>query len=180
MNQKTITLLLVAIVALLAAVVGVIIYQNANAVPDANPAQAPTGQTATPDTAATGNNAQGTPAPPAEFDPATAPKVPEGQTPEQYVTAYYQACIEGDYETAFGMLPTATAASYGDSGAFAAQVEGYGVSGFSVDPQAENGDTCTVQGYQQVSDMSFGYLWTFVKGDNGTWLAQSRDMAGMK
>ena len=177
MNQKTITILLVVIAVLLAGVIGVLAYQNSTAVPDVNPAQ---GASTTQPAANTGMPTQGTAAPPADFDPATAPKVPADQTPEQFVTAYYQACQDGDYETAFAMLPTATAATYGDSTSFGEQVAGYGISGFSVDPQVEEGDTCLVQGSQQVADMGFVYTWTFVKGDDGSWLAQSRAMGGMK
>jgi hypothetical protein len=176
LNQKTVSILLAAIAGLLVVVIGVVIYQQNTAVPDVDPSQpASTGQT---DGAA--QPAVGTPAPPADFDPTTAPKVAEGQTPEQFVTAYYQACQEGDYEAAFAMLPTATAATYGDSTAFAEQVAGYGISGYSVKPQVENGDTCTVQGAQQVGDMGFVYTWTFVKGEDGSWLAQSREMGGME
>ena len=114
-----------------------------------------------------------------EFDPATAPAVPTEQTPEEYVNEYYQLSQDGEFDTAYLMLPTATQAYYGDSSGFASTLQGYGITGFTVEPQAEEGDAITVVGVQDAQGMQFAYTWTFVKGDDGSWLVQSREMAGM-
>ncbi|PKQ29282.1 MAG: hypothetical protein CVT60_06150 [Actinobacteria bacterium HGW-Actinobacteria-10] len=171
-TQKQIVIGLVAVAVLLAAIVGVLIWQNSkNAVPsptltDTGTDEAPAGMPATANTTA----------PPAEFDPATAPKVAEGQTPEAYVKAYYQACQDKKYDEAFKMLPTATQAYYGDTAGFQSTLEGYGVTAFSVQPQKEAGDAVTVVGSQTAQGMDFPYTWKFVKGDSGEWLCESRTM----
>ncbi|MRR13485.1 hypothetical protein EG835_13770, partial [bacterium] len=159
-TQKQIVIGLVAVAVLLAAIVGVLIWQNnKTAVPS------PTGNaTNNPTTNPTSNPGTATPAPAADFDPATAPKVPAGQTPEEYVKAYYQACQDKKYDVAFPMLPTATQAYYGDEAGFKSTLEGYGVSSFSVQPQKEAGDAITVVGAQSAQGMEFPYTWKFVKG----------------
>ena len=87
--------------------------------------------------------------------------------------------MAGSYDEAFVMLPTATQAYYGDSAGFANTLQGYGITGFSVDPPVEEGDTVVIVGHQEAQGMTFSYSWTLVKGDDGAWLVQSRDMAGM-
>jgi hypothetical protein len=177
-KQKQVTILLAIVAVLLAAIVGIMIYQ-ANAVPGPT-VDASTSQTAQSDpAAATTPQATGVPAAAPEFDEATAPKVPAEQTPEQYVNAYYQLTMDGDFDAAFVMLPTATQASYGDSAAYAAQLQGYGITGFSVDPQVEQDGNIYVVGTTETPQMPIAYTWTFVQGADGTWLAAGREMGGM-
>lgn len=42
------------------------------------------------------------------FDPKTAPVVPEGMTPDEYIAKYYEALIDGRWKTAFKMVPKNT------------------------------------------------------------------------
>lgn len=174
LTQKQLVIGLVVIAALLAAIIGIVIYQGGNSVPDVNTAAVPTGT----DPAA---SPQGNPVSPTgteEFDPATAPVVPADETPEEYVNRYYQAAADKDYEAAYIMLPTATQVYYGDSAGFQSTLEGYGLSGFSVNPQAEAEGRITVVGVQEAQGMQFPYTWTFVTGDDGSWLVMSREMGG--
>lgn len=178
-QQKQVTLLLGVVAVLLAAIVGILIYQ-ANAVPGPTVDGTATSQTAQdPAAAATTPQGTGVPAAAPEFDEATAPKVPADQTPEQFVNAYYQLTMDGDFDTAFTMLPTATQASYGDSASYAAQLQGYGITGFSVDAQVEQDGNIYVVGTSETPQMPIAYTWTFVQGADGTWLAAGREMGGM-
>jgi hypothetical protein len=180
MSGKQTTILLVVIAALLAAIIGILVWQNNNSSPPAPTAQAPTTDPAAGGAPAGGGTATGVqPTGGEEFDPATAPIVPAEQTPEEYVNEYYQLSQDGEYDTAYLMLPTATQAYYGDSSGFAQTLQGYGVSGFSVEPQVEEGEAIKVVGVQDAQGMQFAYEWVFVKGDDGSWLVQSREMAGM-
>ncbi|MDO9107649.1 MAG: hypothetical protein Q7U89_01480 [Coriobacteriia bacterium] len=182
-TQKQIVIGLVVIAALLAAIAGVLIWQNnSNAIPapSANAADTSGAATAANPAATTGTGmpgATGT-APDAEFNPATAPKVASGQTPEEYVKTYYQACQDGKFVDAYKMLPTATQAYYQSEAGFESTLKGYGITGFTVQPQAEAGDSITVVGAQAAQGMEFPYTWTFVKGDGGSWLVKSRAMGG--
>lgn len=180
-TQKQIVIGLVVIAALLAAIVGVLIWQNSSTnVPAPSANATDTGATQDPASTATSGTGMpgGTPTADAEFDPKTAPKVANGQTPEEYVKAYYQLCQDGKYADAYKMLPTATQAYYQNAAGFETTLKGYGITGFSVQPQAEAGDSITVVGAQSAQGMEFPYTWTFVKGDGGAWLVKSRAMGG--
>ncbi len=176
-QNKQVTILLAVVAVLLAAIIGLLVWQNTR-LPDPDPSAVAAQQGAVTDPAA--NPSPATPAVGGDFDPATAPAVPAEQTPEQYVNAYYEACQAGDYEAAFVMLPTATQTYYGDSAGFASTLQGYGVTGFAVQPQVEvDAETITVVGAQDAQGMSFPYTWTFKLGENGSWLCASRDMGGV-
>lgn len=175
-TQKQIVIGLVVIAVLLAAIVGVLVWKNSSS---NVPAPTTTGTTGTTDNGATpmgGGSANSTADPAAQFDPETAPKVPSGQTPEEYVKAYYQACQDGKFADAYKMLPTATQAYYQNEAGFESTLKGYGITAFSVQPQKDAGDTITVVGAQTAQGMEFPYTWTFVKATDGTWLVKSRDM----
>jgi hypothetical protein len=177
-SQKQVVVLLIVIAALLAGIAGVIIYQqNNNSVPAPVATSQLSQQPATDGGAAAGGGVA--PAGGGEFDPATAPAVPTEMTPEEFVTEYYELTLAGSYDEAYVMLPTATQAYYGDSGGFANTLQGYGISGYSVDAPVEDGDTVTIVGHQEAQGMNFSYQWTLVKGDDGAWLVKSREMAGM-
>ncbi|MDP2183367.1 MAG: hypothetical protein Q8K99_12465 [Actinomycetota bacterium] len=172
-------ILLVVVAALLAAIVGILIWQN-NSGP--SPAVTSTDGAPAADGSASATSTPGMPpggtAPAVDFDPKTAPKVAKDQTPEEYVKAYYQLCSDGKYADAFKLLPTATQAYYGDEAGFESTLSGYGITGFEVSPQVESGDSISVVGTQQAQGMAFPYTWAFVKGDDGSWLCQSRTMGG--
>jgi hypothetical protein len=185
MSSKQTTVLLVVIAALLAAIIGILVWQNNNSSTPQASSQAATTDPAAAGAAASGDAAAGgtatgvQPAGGEEFDPATAPVVPADQTPEQYVNEYYELSQEGEFDTAYQMLPTATQAYYGDSSGFASTLQGYGITGFTVEPQGEAEGKITVVGVQDAQGMQFAYTWTFVQGEDGTWLVESREMAGM-
>ena len=112
------------------------------------------------------------------FDPSTAVRVAEGVTPEAHVTAYMQALVDGDYATAYALLPRDKQESYVDEPTFAAQVGGYGVQSFSIDSVAQTEDTAEITTTIITPSGDFQYLWTFVK-DGDTWLVKSRTIGGM-
>jgi len=173
-GQKQVTILLAVVAVLLAAVIGIIIWQNSNSSSSENVVLTTTAGDA-PATPPAGMGAQ---APDVEFDPATAPAVPEGQAPVEYLTAYYEACASGDYEAAYGMLPVASQQYYGDVASFGQTLQSYGITEFSVDEPVESGDTVSIVGWQVAQGMTFGYEWTFVKAEDDTWRVASRTMAG--
>lgn len=187
LGQKQITIALAAVIVLLAVLIGVLVWQNSRASLAESAAFVPTDPTAAVTGMPSGSSpgvSQGMPSgmgsqsSAAAFDPATAPVVPSGMTPSEYVTSYYEACAAKEYERAFTLLPVSTQTTYGDATTFANTLEGYGISGFSVDPPVETADTYSVIGWQVAQGMSFGYEWVFVKGDSGEWLLKSRIMAG--
>jgi len=167
--NRSIVILLSVIVVLLLAVVGYFIFADGNA---ANTATNGTGATDTP--ASTGMPTATTPA---EFDPATATKVPAGETPEQYVTVYFDAVVAGDFQAAYDRLPADKKAAQ-DAAAFATQLTGYGVTAYTIDSAAEEGDEAQVTATATMPGGSFQYLWTFVKDGDG-WLVKSRTLPGM-
>lgn len=174
LGQKQITILLAVAAILLAAVIGFLIWQNSSPSPSSSAATVSTADPAV----VTPPAGMGAQVPAVDFDPATAPAVPEGQTPLEYLTSYYEACAAKDYEKAFGLLPVASQEYYGDAASFEQTLEGYGISEFSVDEPVESGDTITIVGWQVAQGMTFGYEWAFVKADDGTWRVKSRTMAG--
>lgn len=173
-GQKQVTLLLAVAAVLLAVVIGVIVWQNSGSSPSSVSAD----MTADPAPATQAPAGMGAQAPQVEFDPATAPAVPEDQTPLEYVTAYYEACASKEYNSAYGLLPVASQQYYGSPESFEQTLEGYGITDFSVDAPVESGDTVAIVGWQVAQGMTFGYEWTFVKGDDGVWRVKSRTMAG--
>ncbi|MDY0088033.1 MAG: hypothetical protein RBS78_05755, partial [Coriobacteriia bacterium] len=150
-GNRQVTILIAIAAVLLAAVVGIIVWQNSKG--SSNPA-APAQTSGMPTQQPTATGAQ---APEVEFDPATAPAVPEDQTPLEYLQAYYKACAANDYATAFKMLPVASQKYYGDVSGFEQTLRGYGITEFSVDEPVENGDTVSIIGWQVAQGMTFGY-----------------------
>ncbi len=176
-NQQTIVIGLVVIAALLAAIVGVLIYQQSQAASIPEPTvqgatSGATGQQMPP----TGMGGQTTPA---QFDPAKATKVPKGTEPEAFVTAYYTACEKGDWQAAFDALPADKKAGNSPE-ALKEQVTGYGIKEFKVTGATVEGDKATVK-VEQVTGQygTFENTWTFVKKD-GQWLVESKAVTGMK
>jgi len=180
-NQQTIVIALVVVAVLLAALVGVLVYQQSKTAqlaqlststaaqtPAATTPQAPAGMGAG---AATGD-AAATP-----FDAKTATKVPAGQTPEAFLKAYNESVIAGKYEAAYNMLPLDKQKSYGDANSYGSQIKGYGITGYKLGKAAVNGDTASIATLQENPSMPVTYTWNFKKvGD--TWFVESRVMGG--
>lgn len=170
-NQQMIVIALVVIAVLLAAIVGVVIWQQTQA---ANQLPAPTA-TGAPTTTAPAATAPTTASGP--FDPKTATKVPKGMTPEQMLKAYGDAILGNKYADAYKMLPLDKQQSYGDSAAYEAQVKAYGITKFNMGKPATNGDSVSIVSEQVTPQMPITYTWTFKKvGDQ--WYVESRTMGG--
>lgn len=170
--NRTMMILLGVIVVLLVAIVAIILVRGGDS-PTAGTGATPTGTTGT------GTTGMGTgAAPAAQFDPATATKVAAGKTPEDHVKAYFDAVVAGDYATAFVMLPSAKQAEYGEQAAFAEQLAGYGVTGYTIDDVTESGNEAQITATANMPGGAFQYLWTFVK-EGDVWLVKSRTLPGM-
>jgi len=185
-SQNTIVIALVVIAVLLAAIVGVLVYQRSQAIPAPTiTGTGATGQTgATTDSGASGMPG-GAPAgmggnassAPTEFDAKTATKVPAGMTPEQMIKTYHEDVIAGKFEESYSMLPLDKQQSYGDAKAYGDQVKAYGITGYEAAEPVEDGDTVTIAATMQTPQMPIAYTWTFKKvGDQ--WYVVSRTMGG--
>ena len=118
------------------------------------------------------------PAPEVLFDPSTAMRVAEERSPEEHVRMHMQKLVDGDYATAYALLPADKQASYGDRQVFAAQVGGYGIQSFTIDNAVQTDTTAEVTTTMVTSNGDFQYVWTFVK-DGDTWFVKSRTIGGM-
>lgn len=172
-TMQQLTILGIVAAVLLVAIIGIFVYRSM-APTEPQPAEPVAQGTQTPPQGQMPPSADQ--APQVEFDPATAPVVPDGQTPEEYVTEYLELCSAGEFEQAFTMLPIATQTRYGTAASFAETLRSYNISGFEVSPQQESGDQITVVGTQQAQGITFPHTWTFVPGEDGSWLVKSRQM----
>lgn len=173
--QQMIVIGLVVVAVLLAAIVGILIYNQSKAIP-APSATAPS-QTAPAQGQAPAGMGSQQAAAPTEFDPKTATKVPKGMAPADMVKAYLDSVVSGKYEDAYKMLPVDTQASYGDAKSYAEQVKAYGITSGETGEPVESGDTVTVSATQVTPQMPITYTWTFKKSD-GQWYAAARAMGG--
>lgn len=171
-NNRTVLLLLGVIVLLL---VGVITYVLING----GGGKSAGGTDTTGNTGNTGNTGTTNTPAAAPFDPKTATAVADGMTPEEHVKKYFDAVVAADYTTAFKLLPTAKQQEYGDEATFTSQLQGYGITGYTIDSSNEAGDEWTVQATATMAGGNFSYLWTFVK-DGDKWLVKSRTLPGMQ
>lgn len=187
-SQQTLVIGLVVIAALLMAIVGVLVYQQANAIPAPTVTnQTPVGQ---PSPAAGGSTTGGTnggttggttgqTGAAAPVDPKSATKVPKGTEPEAFVEAYYAACEKGDWQAAFDALPADKKVGQTPDG-LKEQVGGYGIKSFKVTGAQVQGDKARVDAEQVTANYgTFVNTWTFVKKD-GTWYVESKAVTGMK
>lgn len=165
--NRMIVILLGVIVVLLLAIVVYLAFAGGTKTATTTDKTGTTGTTGT--TATTGTSAA--------FDPATATKVPAGETPEQYTKAYFDAVVAKDYVAAYDRLPTDKKAQ-SDQAAFSAQLDGYGVTGYTIDNVTEEGNEAKVTATATMPGGNFQYLWTFVKDGDG-WLVKSRTLPGM-
>ena len=174
-NNQTVVIALVVIAVLLAAIVGVLIYQQSQSAKLATVGAAPSASTdaGTAAQAPAGMNAGTTTA----FDAKTATKVPAGMTPAQLVKAYNEDVIAGKYADAYKLLPLDTKTNYGDVTAYGTQLKGYGITSYKIGTPAENGDTVTIAAEQVTPQMPITYTWTFKKVGS-QWYVASRVMGG--
>ncbi len=100
------------------------------------------------------------------FDPKTSPVVPKGMPVDAYITAYYQALIDGKWSRAFRRVPkTGPKETLAD---FRALQYGYEVKSFNiVGPGAGVGRNVLVA---QVTPSNgvWNTTWTFVSTRRGT------------
>jgi hypothetical protein len=183
-NQQMIIIALAVIAVLLAAIMGVLIWQQSQAaVPAVSaqpPATAPAPSAAAPSGTGAGTGAPAQAAPdPAAVDPSAATEVPKGTDPEAFVKAYYEACDKGDWKAAYNALPADKKQGQTPEG-LQQQVEGYNVTGFTITNAAVEGDQATIMVDQVTGSYgTFENQWTFVKKD-GVWYATSKQVTGMK
>jgi hypothetical protein len=176
-NNKTMIALLGVVAVLLAVIAGILLFKPSSDVPGVDPNAAVTANQAGANQTSTPNPSMPT-QPAGPFDPAKATKVPASETPEQFVKAYFDAVVKGDYTAAYNMLPTDMKASYASAQAFGEQLKSYGASGFTMGENKTSGDQASVSASLKTSGGDFGYTWTFVKY-NGAWVVKSRALSGM-
>ena len=182
-NSQTIVIALVVVAVLLAALVGVLVYQQSQAAKLATlGAVTPDQAGGFPESRRHGRRERAarlarTGAEAGPFDAKTATKVPAGTTPEAFLKAYHAAVVAGKYDEAYKMLPLDKQKSYGDANSYASQVKGYGITGYKLSKVTESGDSATAVGTQENPAMPITYTWNFKKvGD--TWYVESRTMGG--
>jgi hypothetical protein len=173
-TNRTVMLLAGAVVVLLIAFVVVVVLSTnsggGQSAQTSNNTAATT--TASTDTSATGLvSSTSTP-----FDPSTATKVPAGQTPQAFVSAYYQDMLDGKWADAFKMQPYAS--QQGQTVAdFQATETSYGMTSFKLIGEKTVGTTATVVIEQNLgANGIWGATWTLVK-QGGTWLVKSRSVS---
>ena len=170
-HNKTVLILLGAIAALLFVIVAILVISSAG---DDVPAPTVTATTETEGTTAPVQNA----APPAEFDPATAVQVPEDEVPEDFVAAYYESVLAGEYEDAFYRQPAHK--QVGTVEEFAGTLQGYDVVSYEVTAAEDQGETYVVVVDQQTGQYgTFENQWVFTLYD-GAWLLQDKAVTGMR
>ncbi len=168
-NDKNILIGLAVVVALLAVIIGVLIYEQQFTVPEP--------------TLTGGGSLPSQPANPAggsggEVDLTKATKVPKGQSPEEFLKEYYEAIVKGDYASAYGKLPTYKKAEQ-TADQFAQTLKGYGVTGYEMDPTKTEGDQVTIEAFQKTPNGAFGTVWVFAKqGDS--WVVKSKEMGSFR
>jgi hypothetical protein len=111
------------------------------------------------------------------FDPATATRVPEGETPEVFVETYFKDLVEKDYEDAYNRLPAAKKATQ-DLNSFSDQIAGYGITGYEMGATTTEGEDTKVTCSAITSAGNFEYIWTFTQVD-GKWVVKARVLGGM-
>jgi hypothetical protein len=172
-TNRTVVILLVVVAVLLAAIAGILVASGSS---DDVPAPTASG-TATPADSTAGQPA-GTAAPPTDFDPTTATRVPEGAEPADFVAGYYDAILAGEWEEAFSRQPAHKQTGSVDD--FAGQIQGYGVSGYEIVSAGEQGEQYVVVADQQTAQYgTFENQWVFMDFE-GEWLVQDKAVTGMK
>jgi len=169
--NKTVLALLVVVVVLLIAIVAIVVIGGQSKTPVAGSNTAGPGATAA--TAPAGMGAGATTA----FDPATATRLGESETPEVFVESYFKELVAGDFEAAYNRLPAAKKTAQ-DAASFAAQLKSYGITGYTMGETTVAGEDTVVSGTAITGAGNFEYIWTFTKVDS-KWVVKGRELAGM-
>ena len=180
-GQQTIVIALAVIAVLLAAIVGVLIYQQSqnaklSATAAAGTAAAPAATTADPNAQAPAGMGAGSTAT-TPFDAKTATKVPSGMKPLDLVKAYNEDVIAGKFAEAYKLLPLDKQKSYGDATAYETQVKAYGITSYNMGTPVETADSASIAAEQVTPQMPITYTWEFKKV-GGQWFVASRTMGG--
>lgn len=105
---------------------------------------------------------------------ATPTVVPAEETPEQFIGGYFDAVIGGDYEAAYERLPADKRAEQ-DLESFSASLEGYGITGYSIDGVSSSETTAQVLVTASMPAGTMQYVWTFERSDDD-WVLVSRGL----
>jgi hypothetical protein len=170
-TNRIVMYLSIAVVVLLVAFVAVVIVMSGGAKTPAPVATTP-GATTTTSTTQAGMSPSG-----ANFDPATATKVPSDSDPKKFVTTYYQAILDKKWEAAFKMQPAASQVGQTVAAFQQTQEQMYGMTSFKIFSSTVGDTTATVVVQQELgSNGTWTANWTFVK-DKGAWLVEARKVA---
>jgi hypothetical protein len=171
--NKTILILLAVVVVLLLVIVGIVVAGSGG-----EDVPSPTASTADPAAGGAVGQPTGVAPPAADFDPTAATQVPADTTPEDFVAAYYEAVLAGDFEDAYYRQPVAKQTDGVD--AFAQQLQGYGIVGYEITASSEDGDQYVVVADQQTGQFgTFENQWVFLDYE-GAWVVQDKAVTGMK
>lgn len=166
-TNRIVMYLSIVVVVLLVAFVAVVISFSGAKTPVAPATTAGTSSTTTTSQAGLSPSASG-------FDPATATKVPADSDPKKFVTVYYQAILDKQWDVAFKMQPAASRVGQTVAAFQQTQEQMYGMTSFKV-AKSDIGDTdATVVVDQDLgTNGTWNTAWTFTKVD-GTWLVKAR------
>jgi hypothetical protein len=108
------------------------------------------------------------------FDPATATKVPAGETPKAFVSAYYQAILDKKWDAAFKMQPYTSQVGQTVAAFQETQEKMYGMTEFTIFSDTTGSTDATVVARQVLGTNGvWNTAWTFVNS-GGTWLVKTR------
>lgn len=176
-NQRNLVIGLVAIIVLLAAVVGVLLLSNSNKQGQSADGRLPLEQEREIQDAS--SNMQQQLANAGEFDPANATKLPAGTSPEDWAIAYYEACDKQDWEAAWEHLPKARKDAT-TTEALGKQLSSYGITGYKITENKETEEGAEVVVDQMTASFgTFTSVWQFVK-DGDDWLVKDKRVLGMQ
>lgn len=171
-TNRTMLYLLGVVVVLLVAIVALVVVkaQNNNATvvtPNASTVQNAPSTTSMPGVSSSAGS---------DFDAKTATKVPANVDPKAYVSTYYQAILDKQWDKAFKMQPAASQAG-GTAKDFEQTQLGYGMKSFKIGSATVAGDTATVVAQQDLgANGKWTVTWTFAKV-SGAWYVKSRQVA---
>lgn len=177
-QTQVLTIGLVVIAVLLAAIIGVLWFQgNKNADLAQSTAQTTGGATQPAAQTAPAGMGGSTAASETPFDAKSATKAVG--TPAEHAKAYYEACTKGDWAKALSLMPADKQVGM-TADALKEQVTGYGIKAYKVTSDKTEGDVATVVVDQETDQYgTFENTWVFAK-DGGTWYVKSKGVTGMK
>jgi hypothetical protein len=166
-NNRLVMILAATVVVLLIAFVAMVVLNSGT--PATNTATNPGNTSTTP--TATSNPGMGS-STGTEFDATKATKVPADSTPDAFVSAYYQAILDGKWDDAFKMQPAAS--QTGSVADFQATQEMYGMTSFKIASKDIGDAEATVVVEQDLGQNGiWNATWTFTK-EGGDWLVKAR------